>query len=159
MFNNARSIYGFSPQFLAFGRQYTSNPQVGKQLTLQKFACHETDIFLFDLDSIHIASYNRKAAADRLKITNDKRTHIRDQLQRLGSRFYSQNEFQKGEWVLKQRQKRHKHEPTFEGPFLVINKTEKNSYTLQGPNGLTLPGTYHISHLRPAFQYYGSPLR
>ncbi|OWB86998.1 catalytic activity protein [[Candida] boidinii] len=114
---------------------------------------------VFHHNSIHIASYNRKAAANGLKITNDKRTHIRDQLQRLGSRFYSQNEFQKGEWVLKQRQKRHKHEPTFEGPFLVINKTEKNSYTLQGPNGLTLPGTYHISHLRPAFQYYGSPLR
>ncbi|OWB75727.1 hypothetical protein B5S31_g5681 [[Candida] boidinii] len=158
-FNNTKSIYGYSPQYLAFGRQYTASPDADKQLTLHKFASKETDDFLFDLDSIHIASYNREAAADGLQITNDRRTHIRDQLQRLGSRFYSHNEFQTGEWVLKLRQKRHKHEPTFDGPFLVINKTAKNSYTLQGANGYKLPGTYHMSHLRPAFQYYGSPLR
>ncbi|OWB83993.1 hypothetical protein B5S33_g2629 [[Candida] boidinii] len=157
--NNTKSIYGFSPRYLAFGRKYTTTPVKEKQLSTVKFSDREIDTFLYDLDSIHLAAFSREAAAEALEKIDVQRSHFIEQLQCLGSKYHSNNEFQIGELVLKLRQKRHKNEPIFEGPFIVINKTDKNSYTLKGKNGKHLPGTYHISHLRPAFQYYGSSLR
>ncbi|OWB54122.1 hypothetical protein B5S27_g5762 [[Candida] boidinii] len=40
--NNTKSIYGSSPQYLAFGRQYTATPAVEKQISTVKFTDSES---------------------------------------------------------------------------------------------------------------------
>ena len=65
-----------------------------------------------------------------------------------------------GEYVqTKKLAKHHKTNPNFEGPFVISEMLDKNSYKLTDVHGKQIPGTYNLQHLRPAFQHYGSPFR
>lgn len=64
-------------------------------------------------------------------------------------------QFSKGEWVLRKRALRNKHEQTWDGPFQVSNVVDEPTYTLRDKHDKQCNGTYHGTILRRAYSYYG----
>jgi len=56
-----------------------------------------------------------------------------------------------GDWVLRVRQRAHKHEPYYDGPWAIASCHTSNVYTLRSPGGITLKNKYNGTNLFPAY--------
>lgn len=67
-------------------------------------------------------------------------------------------DFEVGDWVIRRRIKRHKFEPSHDGPFQIIAIKPKQNYTLRTISGMILKNNYHSDLLFPAFTVDGQPV-
>jgi hypothetical protein len=61
--------------------------------------------------------------------------------------------------VLRVRQRAHKHEPYYDGPWAIASCHTGNVYTLRSPGGITLQNKYNGTNLFPAYSTDGHPVR
>jgi hypothetical protein len=57
------------------------------------------------------------------------------------------------------RQRKHKHEPYYDGPWAVVGCYSGNTYTLRSPGGIVLDNKYNGLNLFPAYVQNGHPVR
>lgn len=68
--------------------------------------------------------------------------------------------YSRGDWVLRERQRRNKSEPFYDGPFLVKEAHhDGNTYILQTPGSQILENKYHGQKLFPAYVRDGQLVR
>ena len=155
---NALNIYkhrplehGFTPYFLAFGCQ---PPEPGKhqlyerELTMEEE--HAANKFraqnLQDLDAIRHNVNSMRQIRERARTV-------------LQSQKAATRHFQPGDWVLRVRQRQHKHEPYYEGPLLVSKVLSDGRLILETPAGRALPHAQHPANLFPALINDNEPVR
>ena len=143
--------HGYTPYFLTFGCK-PSEPQkhqrYERELTMEEeFAANKFRAQnLQDLDTIrHNVNSMRQI-----------REHARTVLQ---SKKAATRHFRPGDWVLRVRQRQHKHEPYYEGPLLVSKLLEDGRVVLQTPAGRQLPHAQHSANLFPALINDDEPVR
>ena len=68
------------------------------------------------------------------------------------------NCFSRGDWVLRARKRRHKHEPFYDGPHRVVDTHDGNTYSLETVNGMPIPGRTTGSRMFPAYVDDGHPI-
>ncbi|KAI0997924.1 hypothetical protein K3495_g10267 [Podosphaera aphanis] len=64
-----------------------------------------------------------------------------------------------GDWVLRVRSRNHKHEPFYDGPWLITPSHENNTYSLSSSGGVDLANRYNGSNLFPAYVQDGHPVQ
>jgi hypothetical protein len=64
-----------------------------------------------------------------------------------------------GDWVLRVRQRKHKHDPYYDGLCVIVGCHSGNIYTLRSPEGIVLDNKYNGSNLFPAYVQDGHPVR
>ncbi|KAI0990935.1 hypothetical protein K3495_g17252, partial [Podosphaera aphanis] len=64
-----------------------------------------------------------------------------------------------GDWVLRVRQRRHKFEPHYDGPWAISACHANNTYSLTSPGGYKLGNRYNGTNLFPAYVRDGHPVR
>ena len=64
-----------------------------------------------------------------------------------------------GDWVLRERSRRHKHESFYDGPWLTRGYHHGNAYSLSSSGGIALMSRYNGSRLFPTYVRDGRPVR
>ena len=67
--------------------------------------------------------------------------------------------FETSDWVLRTRQRGHKMEPFYDGPWAIVSSHVGNTYSLASPRGIRLRNKYNGALLFPAFVQDGHPVR
>ena len=67
--------------------------------------------------------------------------------------------YAKGDWVLRVRQRQHKGEPYYDGPYSVVGTHAGNVYSIATPGGIRLVNRYNGTNLFPAYTRDGEPVR
>ncbi len=63
-----------------------------------------------------------------------------------------------GDWVLRVRQRRHKLEPFYDGPWQITQVYANHTYSLQSPGGVHIHNRYNAELLFPAYVRDGHPV-
>lgn len=66
--------------------------------------------------------------------------------------------FELGDWVLRQREKKHKREPWADSPHQIARCLPNQVYSLRTINGQLLKNNYHADCLFPAYQLDDQPI-
>ncbi|TID28242.1 hypothetical protein CANINC_002603 [Pichia inconspicua] len=159
-YNNTQNIFNTTPSQLFFGTPSKINIENGslKRLMLQVYkdyplTVHESDATILRLHML------TEVKALREKVVS-KRHAARSALKLLNDPSANNNSYTVGEFVyVKKMSKKKKTDPSYEGPFIVQDVGPKNSYKISDLHGKTLKYSFNLSHLRPAFQHYGTPFR
>ncbi|CAX42661.1 transposon polyprotein (fragment), putative [Candida dubliniensis CD36] len=88
---------------------------------------------------------------------NDAKTQKMAYQKMMSAPFGIPANFQKGQWVYRRRKKSAKNQYNFDGPFLIEEVRNNNSYIISR-NGKREKGTYHHDMLKPAFALEDSPI-
>jgi transposase InsO family protein len=152
IYNRRPGLHGYSPYYLMYGvvpadqTQYLTQPYIREPSEAEEIA------FGRDLVRNQHASTERQYVAS-LKASRDV---IRARLQesKAHHRIYTT-----GDWVLRVRKREHKHEPYYDGPWLVRACHTNNTYTLASPGGIELESRYNGELLYPAYVTDGHPER
>jgi transposase InsO family protein len=140
------SSTGTSPAYMMFGR----NPRLPNQSVFDSIRIPPTDAEIEKLQHArlehikNLESYRQEANAKalaRLEAEADKRDG--EMVERgLGI----------GDLVLRKSERQSKLHPRWDGPFLIYDVSEKNTYQLMTRNGYILRHLYNGNRLRPYFQ-------
>ncbi|KAI0994299.1 hypothetical protein K3495_g13883 [Podosphaera aphanis] len=151
MFNRRVSSNGYSPYFLLFGTQppeeelaYTNYEREATEQEEREWA--------EELARSHAAPIARSFVGS-IKASRD---HTRAYLQESKALMRS---YAPGDWVLRVRQRRHKLEPYYDGPWAVSACHNGNTYSLVSPGGYKLINRYNGTNLFPAYVRDGHPVR
>lgn len=157
--NNTPTIYGFSPRQLAYGLPL---PPTTTETTALMKSIDTSDTQFEDIthfENVHLALIHHKSLnAIRDKTANTK-NEVREALRRIRADTENVIPYMRGEYVYRFRVKRNKHEPSWDGPYRIYEQTGKNTYKLLSAENKVSKATYHSSKLKPAYNYYGSPIR
>ena len=63
-----------------------------------------------------------------------------------------------GDWVLRVRQRKHKFEPYYDGPWSIAACHAGNTYSLISPGGYKMTNHYNGTNLFPAYTRDGHPV-
>lgn len=159
-YNNTTTVFNTSPAELMFGFKSTCEWDtelvkkiITEYLDQHEFTLFEKDSMILRLEQLDVMNVNRE-------VVKDKKHVARSQLKLLRDNSSNENTFTIGEYVfMKKLAKKSKNDPNYNGPFLIAEVTDKNAYKLKKLNGKILPNYFNVSHLRPAYQHYGSPFR
>lgn len=66
--------------------------------------------------------------------------------------------FAPGDWVLRVRQRQHKFEPYYDGPWAIAGYHANNTYSLISPGGYKMTNRYNGTNLFPAYTCDGHPV-
>lgn len=66
--------------------------------------------------------------------------------------------FSKGDWVLRQRERKHKFEPFYDGPFSITKCHPGNIYTLMTLDGIVMANKYNGACVFPAYHRESQPI-
>ena len=160
VYNNATTIFDTSPSQLMFGYSSfdVSSDENLVRYVKRLFNTKEFHVNMIDATILQLEHQDRREIFRNSLV--DKRMIARNNLKLLNDPKANHNSYSVGEYVqTKKFAKHHKTDPNFEGPFVISEVLDKNAYKLKDINGNTIKGTYNLQHLRPAYQYYGSPLR
>ncbi|KAI0992385.1 hypothetical protein K3495_g15801 [Podosphaera aphanis] len=146
----------YSAFFLMFGTQPANKHNADTSFTsYTRDPSEEEDIaFAKELVRQHDAPIARNHAAG-LRASRD------------AIRAYTQGKkaqlriFAPGDWVLRVRQRGHKHEPYYDGPWAIASCHPGNTYTLRSPGGIIFHGgtKYNGTNLFPAYVQDVHPVR
>lgn len=164
MLNAQKSVMNFSPYYLYTGIQVSSEEfqkltDIDVDSPITEENKDNKPLSLYKLESITKRISSLEMLLHDREINISKKHRLRKLRQLLVNRTANHSYFNIGDWVLKRRIKRSKMESYNEGPFMVKKVYDKNAYVLQRSDGTELKGSYNINQLKPAFVYYGSPLR
>ncbi|KAI8329917.1 hypothetical protein BC941DRAFT_456971 [Chlamydoabsidia padenii] len=87
---------------------------------------------------------HREAAANRMKLVAERDKTRWDEL-------IKPLDFKIGDKVLLTHEGRYGLEPLFKGPYVVVKKTEVDTYLLESMNGQPVAGYVHVDRLLPAY--------
>ncbi|KAI0996644.1 hypothetical protein K3495_g11539 [Podosphaera aphanis] len=154
IYNTRPSENGYSPHFLLFGVvRKLANP-VPISFYVREQTEEENQALVSDLANRRKEQINMiRQSINSVKATQ---SHIRSLL---AERKAFTRSFAKGVWVLRQRQRKHKFEPFYDGPFSIIGCHRGNTYTLMTPGGIVMANKYNGSRLFPAYQRENQPIR
>lgn len=157
--NNTKMMYGYSPREIAFGKKshkFADNIAaiLRKVLIDGTFTDH-----LDREENVHLAMLNHKVLRKARDTNYDNKVKIREALQRTRLNTENKVPYTKGDFVYRLRVKKNKFEPTWDGPYTVYAKVGKNTYKLLNEDNTLRKNTYEASKLKPAYSYYGTPLR
>ncbi|KAI1003237.1 hypothetical protein K3495_g4970 [Podosphaera aphanis] len=149
IYNRRIGPTGYSPHFLMFG---TTPPETQLVYPLydREPTIMEEKSFAQDLVKAHAAPLARSYVAS-LKCARDTVRAFTQEKKAL-MRVYAA-----GDWVLRVRSRNHKHEPFYDGPWLITSSHENNTYSLSSPGGVDLANRYNGSNLFPAYVQDGHP--
>lgn len=155
IYNSRPSEHGYSPHFLLFGvAPKLSNPAPAAVFYTREETDEETRSFVKDLASRRKEQLNLiRSSVNSVKAC---RAYTRSLL---AEKKAFHRVFSKGDWVLRQRERKHKFEPFYDGPFSIIKCNEGNTYTLMTPGGITMLNTYNGERLFPAYHRQNQPVR
>ena len=152
--NTRPSEYGYSPHFLLFG----VSPKLANPTPTSFYIREETDdetrAFTADLANRRREQHN--AIRNSVNGVKTSQSHVRKLLAE--NKAFSRV-FAKGDWVLRQRERKHKLEPFYDGPFSVTKCHPGNTYTIMTPGGIILANKYNGSRLFPAYFRENQPIR
>ena len=154
IYNTRPSENGYFPHFLLFGvKARLSNP-APVSFYIREETEEEARASVRDLASRGKEQINM--IRDSVNSVKASQAHIRSLLAE--KKAFSRT-FAKGDWVLSQRERKHKFEPFYDGPFSVIKCHEGNTYTLMTPGGITLKNKYNGARLFPAYHRENQPIK
>lgn len=159
-YNNTTTIYDTSPAELMFGfKAFTHFPISSIEKMIHEHI-KEFPYQITENDAIILRLYQLQSNQELRNKLTDKKHVARSHLKLLNDPKQNHNTFTVGEYVfLKKMAKHKKTDPSYEGPFIISQCLDKNTYKLHDLLDRTLPGTHNLSHLRPCFQHYGSPFQ
>ena len=155
IYNSRPSEYGYSPHFLLFGvTPRLSNPAPNTNFYTREETNNETQSFIKDLA-------NRKK--EQINLLRNSVNSVKA-CQAYVRSLLAENKafhriFAKGDWVLRQRKRKHKFEPFYDGPFSIVKCHRGNTYTLMTPGGIIMTNTYNGERLFPAYHRSNQPVR
>ncbi|KAI0995821.1 hypothetical protein K3495_g12361 [Podosphaera aphanis] len=154
IYNTRPSENGYSPHFLLFGVAHNlSNPAPTTFFYTREETQDETKAFTKDLAS------RKKELKDMIRNSVNSvkacQAHVRSLLAE-NKAFH--RVFAKGDWVLRQRERKHKFEPFYDGPFSVIKCHRGNTYTIMTPGGVIMTNKYNGERLFPAYHRQNQPI-
>ena len=159
-YNNTTTIFDTSPAKLFFG--LTTNKSIDCKAVekLIKEVYRSNPFNVYETDAIILRMIQLETLDQHREEISDKKNVARKNLKLLNDPRFNHNAYTLGEFVFaKKFNKRLKTDPNYDGPFTVAKILDKNTYKLRDLHDRLLPFTYNLSHLRPCFQYYGSPFR
>jgi hypothetical protein len=147
--NRITRLNGYFPYFLLYGTtppDRTSPKAYTRESTWEKKETHEKKL------AQHHKAPAARAQANSLKAS---RNQVRAYLQKKKAllKIYAS-----GDWVLRVRQRNHKLEPFYDGPWAIAS-CQNNNYTLRSPGGVILVNRYNKTNLFPAYVQNGHPIR
>lgn len=152
-------IYGYSPREIAFGvphgRTHVRLDEVIHNLPEED----DPQERMLHRDSVEFARMHLSHADQARSHTYQERTKVREALRRARKDTEMEVPFEKGDLVLRWRQKRKKADPSWDGPYRIFEQTAPNTYRIMSLAGDIKTATYNASKLRLAYSYYGSPIR
>ncbi|KAH3680231.1 hypothetical protein WICMUC_000496 [Wickerhamomyces mucosus] len=167
LLNHLKTTVGYSPSFLFNGTtlsqlQFNSYFKLNQEITdsaIQIDYYKDYPKSLYQIDTVYYRLNDlQRIKNDRTNNSNEK-TRLRTLKQILINRYAHQGTFSVGEWVFKYKPKLKKSDPNADGPYLIARVFDKDAYKLQHANGKLVKGTYNFRHLKPAYSYFGSPIR
>ena len=154
-YNQAKGIHGHSPYYLLYGTEPSTRFDTSlltasyvREPTEQEEADCEADL-------IRRAGARNKVRGD-LASAKAQAMQIRAKLQERKAMIHT---YGTGDWVLRVRAVRNKHEPKFDGPWQIQAMHAGNTYTLAAPSGKPLKTRYSGTLLYPAYVSDGQPIR
>lgn len=151
IYNRRISPSGFSPFFLLFGTQPSEIEMVYPAYSREATDAEEIE-WANELAKLHAAPIAR-TYVNSLKATRAK-TQAYLQESKALLRVYSP-----GDWVLRVRQRKHKFEPYYDGPWAIAACHANNTYSLISPGGYRLLNRYNGTNLFPAYVRDGHPVQ
>ena len=151
IYNRRPGQHGYSPYFLMYGVQPPSEPSEITQYVREPTQ-EEEAAFARELVQQGHAQQERQYVTS-LKATRDE---VRARLQEKKAWIRT---FETGDWVLRTRQRAHKMEPFYDGPWAIAGCHAGNTYTLASPGGIRLRNKYNGAMLFPAYVQDGHPER
>jgi hypothetical protein len=153
IYNRRPGLHGYSPYFLLYG----VNP-------LQEQQESQFGTYIREPTEAEEAAFARELAkqehvnAERRYVTSLKATRdaVRAKLQEAKAYYRT---YETGDWVLRVRQRKHKLEPYYDGPWAITAAHAGNTYTLASPGGIQLRNRYNGAMLFPAYVQDGHPER
>lgn len=133
--NNTPMVYGYSPREIAFGVARTKN-----NIRLDKLADGIRNDATFreeilNRDDVEFALMNHKVFEKARADTFSHRTKIREALKRARKDGEVEIPYEKGDLVLRWRAKKNKTEPTWDGPYRILEQTAPNTYRIVSLDG------------------------
>ncbi|KHJ35256.1 putative tkp3 protein [Erysiphe necator] len=151
IFNRRMSPAGYSPYFLLFGTQPPEEEQIYPMYTRESTEQEEAD-WSEELVKIHVTPI----AQNYVNSMRAARAKTREYLQEKKALLRT---FAPGDWVLRVRQRRHKFEPYYDGPWAISACHSGNTYSLISPGGYKMINRYNGSNLFPAYSRDGHRVR
>jgi len=154
-YNQAKNMHGYSPHFLLYAT--TPRSQNDTSLFSSHYIREPTDEEAAD----HVADLVRKNSThsqlrDSLASLKTRAADIRMRTQEQKAFFRT---YGTGDWVLRERQRKNKFEPNYDGPWQIVAMHAGNTYTLATPHGKHLTSRYNGRLLTPAYVDDGQPVR
>ncbi|KHJ32457.1 putative tkp3 protein [Erysiphe necator] len=151
IYNRRISPSGYSPFFLLFGTKPPEEELI-YPIYVREPTPQEEIKWATELAKSHAApisrSYVNSMRASRAK--------VREYLQEKKALMRT---YVPGDWVLRVRQRRHKFEPFYDGPWAISACHPSNTYSLISPGGYKLINRYNGTNLFPAYSRDGHPVR
>jgi hypothetical protein len=141
---------GYFPYFLLYGiiPPERTNPEAyTRKSTWEKKETHERELAQY-----HEAKMARTQANGLKALRNQIKAYLQKKKALL--RVYAP-----GDWMLRVRQRNHKLEPFYNGPWAILSCHSNNTYILRSPGGVTLANRYNGTNLFPAYVPNGYPVR
>lgn len=156
LYNRTPKPSGYSPFFLLFGTTPPTQRDASSTASVAAYVRDPTDQeeSAFDKELVqHHEAPIARLRANGLAASRD-RTRAYLQEKKALLRTYAP-----GDWVLRVRQRGHKHEPYYDGPWAVMSCHSGNTYKLRSPGGIVLTSKYNGTNLFPAYVADGHPVR
>jgi len=153
LYNRRPGSHGFSPYHLLYGVLPKRDTVADKHLPYtREFTTEEDATFVEELVRQSTHADNRSTVAS-LKASQ---MAVRARLQESKALI---RVYETGDWVLRVRQRGHKNQPFYDGPWAIAAAHPGNTYSLSSPGGIQLPNRYNGANLFPAYVQFGQPER
>ncbi len=147
---------GVSPFYLAYGVEPEQNRSLEVEHEYNAYIREYTEEEEEDLLAVRI-QVMRELNKRREKLNNKKLHQLQGRSNLHEQKAYLK-EFEIGDFVLRVRARKHKLEPYYDGPFVVIRIFENHVYELSTINGFKLKNKVNGDRLFPCQTYEGQPV-
>lgn len=157
--NSTQLIYGYAPRQIAYGLPPAIRKKDFAEILQKYFIAKEPGIQIQELENVHLAMNDQNNLEEYRNKAMQQKEKIREALRRTRQGKDAHMVYTRGELVYRWRPKKNKHEPTWDGPYHIKDVVGINTYRLQDMNGNVRKALYNGTKLKPAYSYYGSPIR
>lgn len=157
--NSTKLIYGYAPCEIAYNKPPILRQKMYETLLVKHLSHTDATVQFLEKEAAHLELHRKRELPRIRAFVSDNRQKVREALKRVRNEKDSHVVYTKGEYVYRWRPKVNKHEPTWDGPYIIKDVLGKNTYRLQDLNGNERKALYNGTKLKTAYSYYGSPIR